>query len=108
MIFSILNRETHELKPDQVEWVTSTTEQVYTLLTETPPDGSVFAESVKHILKREEFWNAWKNEGCPAFKRPATEPISETDEGRKTKRSKRRIGDMIRDVQSVGKYYLGK
>ncbi|XP_011494195.1 PREDICTED: THO complex subunit 1 [Ceratosolen solmsi marchali] len=99
--------ETHELKTDQVEWVTATTEQVYTLLTETPPDGSVFAESVKHILKREEFWNAWKNEGCPAFKKPAVEPISETNETRKPKRLKRRIGDMIRDAQVVGKYYMG-
>lgn len=103
--------ETHELKPDQVEWVNTTTEQVYTLLIETPPDGASFAESVKQILKREEYWNAWKNEGCPAFKRPAPEPepaTGEADEVRKPKRSKRRIGDMILDAQAAGKYYMGK
>ncbi|XP_008213699.1 THO complex subunit 1 isoform X1 [Nasonia vitripennis] len=99
--------ETHELKPDQVEWVNTTTEQVYLLLTETPPDGAAFAEAVKHILKREEYWNSWKNEGCPAFKRPAPEPMTEADEARKPKRLRRKIGDLIRDAQAVGKYYMG-
>ncbi|OXU30033.1 hypothetical protein TSAR_017029 [Trichomalopsis sarcophagae] len=99
--------ETHELKPDQVEWVNTTTEQVYLLLTETPPDGTAFAEAVKHILKREEYWNSWKNEGCPAFKRPAPEPMTEADEARKPKRLRRKIGDLIRDAQAVGKYYMG-
>ena len=81
---------------------------MYLLLTETPPDGAIFAESVKHILKREEYWNAWKNEGCPAFKRPLAEPATEADEARKPKRPRRRIGDMIKDAQAVGKFYMGK
>ncbi|XP_047360741.1 THO complex subunit 1 isoform X1 [Vespa velutina] len=100
--------ETHELKPDQVEWVKATAEQVYTLLTETPPDGPSFTETVKNILKREEHWNAWKNEGCPPFKRPASESTAEVDDdAKKIKRSKRRIGDVIRDAQAVGKYHVG-
>lgn len=99
--------ETHELKPDQVEWVKSTTDQVYALLTETPPDGPAFAETVKNILEREEHWNAWKNEGCPPFKRP-TSDIAADEEPRKAKRPKRRIGDVIRDAQAVGKYHMGK
>ncbi|XP_058804259.1 THO complex subunit 1 isoform X3 [Phymastichus coffea] len=99
--------DVHELKSDQIEWVNTITAQVYTLLAETPPDGAAFAESVKHILKREEFWNIWKNDGCPAFKRPAPEPSTEADETRKPKRQKRRIGDMIRDAQAMGKYYMG-
>lgn len=103
----LYNRETHELKVDQVEWVNTTTEQVYLLLTETPPDGVAFAEAVKHILKREEYWNAWKNEGCPAFKRPAPEPATDADD-RKPKRLRRKIGDLVRDAQAVGKYYMGK
>jgi len=89
-----------------VEWVKTTTEQVYTLLSETPPDGSIFAETVKNILKREEHWNAWKNEGCPPFKRPALDALDE--EPRKPKRSRRRIGDMIRDAQMINKYHMGK
>ncbi|XP_031828862.1 THO complex 1-like protein Hpr1 isoform X2 [Nomia melanderi] len=99
--------ETHELKPDQVDWVKGTTEQVYALLTETPPDGPTFAETVKNILKREEHWNAWKNEGCPPFKKPASDSNSDIEELRKPKRPKRRIGDVIRDAQAVGKYHMG-
>lgn len=86
----------------------TTTEQVYALLTETPPDGPAFAETVKNILKREEHWNAWKNEGCPPFKRPALDIIDGDEEPRKPKRPKRRIGDVIRDAQAVGKYHMGK
>lgn len=98
-------REFHELKPDQIEWVKVTTDQVYTLLSETPPNGENFAETVKNILKREEHWNAWKNYGCPPFKRPALESNNEGDEPRK---QKKRIGDVIRDAEAVGKYHMGK
>ena len=40
------------------------------LIQETPPDGEQFANVVKHVLEREEFWNNWKNEGCPPFDKP--------------------------------------
>ncbi|KAK9300750.1 hypothetical protein QLX08_006621 [Tetragonisca angustula] len=99
--------ETHELKTDQVDWVKATTEQVYALLTETPPDGPTFTETVKNILKREEHWNAWKNEGCPPFKRPTSDSSADIEELRKPKRPRRRIGDVIRDAQTVGKYHMG-
>ncbi|XP_029044861.1 THO complex subunit 1 isoform X3 [Osmia bicornis bicornis] len=99
--------ETHELKPDQVDWVKATTEQVYALLAETPPDGPAFAETVKNILKREEHWNAWKNEGCPPFKKPAPDSSSDIEDVRKPKRPRHRIGDVIRDAQTVGKYHMG-
>lgn len=100
-------RETHELKGEQAEWVATTTEQVYNLINETPPDGQIFAETVKNILKREEHWNAWKNDGCPPFKRPAKES-ADNDELRKAKRLKRRLGDVIRDAQGAGKFHMGK
>lgn len=48
-----------------MDWVKETTSLVYNLLGETPPNGKHFAECVKHILKREEHWNSWKNDGCP-------------------------------------------
>lgn len=92
---------------DQADWVKATTDQVYTLLIETPSDGQAFAETVKNILKREEHWNSWKNDGCPAFEKPAPE-ISETDEPRKPKRLKRRIGDVIKDAQTNGKFQMGR
>ncbi|XP_076243312.1 THO complex 1-like protein Hpr1 isoform X2 [Calliopsis andreniformis] len=99
--------ETHELKPDQIDWVKATTEQVYMLLMETPPDGPTFAETVKNILKREEHWNAWKNEGCPPFKKPALDSATDIEDLKKPKRPRRRIGDVIRDAQAVGKYHMG-
>jgi hypothetical protein len=34
------------------------------LLRETPPDGEKFLETVQNLMKREEQWNAWKNDGC--------------------------------------------
>ncbi|XP_014227783.1 THO complex subunit 1 [Trichogramma pretiosum] len=98
--------ETHELKPDQVEWVNKTIDQVFTLLAETPNDGPAFADAVRHILKREEFWNSWKNEGCPAFKRPAPD-CAESEDNRKPKKNKRRIGDIIRDTQAKGQFFMG-
>ena len=41
------------------------------LLEETPPNGPDFASSVRALLRREQQWNAWKNEGCPKFNRAA-------------------------------------
>ena len=96
------------MKADQIEWVNTTTEQVYTLLAEIPPDGAAFAETAKNILKREEYWNAWKNDGCPAFKRPAPESPADGEDLEKPKKIKRRIGDTIKDAQALGKYNLGK
>lgn len=57
--------DSYELKADQKEWIQTSTEKVYNLLKETPPDGATFANIIKNILKREELWNAWKNDGCP-------------------------------------------
>jgi len=60
------------LNEDQDAAVKHLTEKVYALLKETPPDGEQFADVVKHVLGREEFWNNWKNEGCPPFDKPKT------------------------------------
>lgn len=90
-----------------MDWVNTTTEQVFTLLTETPPDGKAFSETVKNILEREKYWNAWKNDGCPAFKKIVSED-NDGDEPPKRKRQRRMIGDIIRDAQSAGKYHMGK
>ncbi|XP_030760577.1 THO complex subunit 1 [Sitophilus oryzae] len=96
--------DNYELKPDQKEWVTNATEKVYTLLKETPPDGESFAEVTKSILKREELWNAWKNDGCPEIKKslPQSEPVSERIENVQPM-----LGDLIRQANEKGKYYMG-
>ncbi|KAK1136780.1 hypothetical protein K0M31_001316 [Melipona bicolor] len=96
----------HKLKPDQVDWVKATIEQVC-LTDRTPPDGPTFIEIVKNILKRKGHWNVWKNEGCPPFKRPTPDSSANIEKLRKPKRPRHRTGDVIRDAQTVGKYHMG-
>lgn len=122
IVFQYLNSpvkfksDTHELKADQGEWVREKTEMVYSLLAETPPDGVAFVQTVKHILKREEHWNSWKNDGCPEFQKPAHQvPADETTEeaGEKRKsilrprRPKKSLGEQMRDCTQHGKFVMG-
>ncbi|XP_017297830.2 THO complex subunit 1 [Diaphorina citri] len=99
-----------ELKSDQEKWVKDTTETVYSLIKQTPPDGEHFSQVVKLILKGEEHWNQWKNEGCPELKRPLT---SITDEDKKDepdakkKKTSKLPGDMLKEAYSQGKVLMG-
>ncbi|XP_054712418.1 THO complex subunit 1-like [Uloborus diversus] len=74
--------EFYILTDDQQSWLKDTTKKVYKLLEETPPNGTDFAQDVEKILLREEYWNAWKNEGCPDFKQ-VTEKIDLEKRGKK-------------------------
>ncbi|GFY55636.1 THO complex subunit 1 [Trichonephila inaurata madagascariensis] len=78
--------ESYILTEEQQNWLKETTKNIYKLLEETPPNGETFAQDVEKILQREEYWNAWKNEGCPDFK-----PLS--DKAEIEKRIKKRPGD---------------
>ena len=60
----------HTLSASQAAWLREATEGVYSLLVETPPQGAEFAGYVRHILKREDNWVAWKNDGCPSYEKP--------------------------------------
>ncbi|XP_053393953.1 THO complex subunit 1-like isoform X2 [Mercenaria mercenaria] len=87
--------QAHTLSDEQSNWIKSSTEKIYQLIKETPPDGEKFAKTVEHILEREEHWNRWKNDGCPDFER---KPADDTKkQQRRAKR--RRIGD---DLQASG------
>ena len=55
------------LNEQQQQWVTETRSKVVSLLSEIPPEGEKFANTVLHVLKREENWINWKNDGCPSF-----------------------------------------
>ena len=80
--------ESQVLTDDQSKWVAEFTEQSYALIEETPPNGANFSKAVKHILKREEQWNAWKNDGCPALGKDFSKPDSvEAEEGTKENNS---------------------
>ncbi|KAJ2944186.1 hypothetical protein O0L34_g18164 [Tuta absoluta] len=99
--------ESQELKSDQIEWLNQTTQLIYRLLGETPPDGKRFAECVKHILKREEHWNSWKNDGCPEFQKPKPPPVTESEEGSRRRKRRRPVGDIVREYEAQDKVYMG-
>nr|XP_049706470.1 THO complex subunit 1 isoform X1 [Helicoverpa armigera] len=100
--------ELQELKSDQVDWVKETTTLVYKLLGETPPHGKQFAECVQHILKREEHWNSWKNDGCPEFQKPKPPvQVDSTDEVKKSRKRRRPVGDIIKEYEAQSKSYMG-
>ncbi|CAB3259626.1 unnamed protein product [Arctia plantaginis] len=100
--------ESQELKSDQLEWVKETSSLVYKLLGETPPHGKQFAECVKHILKREEHWNSWKNDGCPEFQKPKPPvQVDPSDEIKKSRKRRRPVGDIIKEYESQKKSYMG-
>jgi len=69
----IVYRNAQALSDEQNNWMKASTEKIYQLIKETPPDGEKFAKTVEHILEREEHWNSWKNEGCPDFERKPTD-----------------------------------
>lgn len=94
-------QESQVLTEEQSTWVKNTMSLVYKLLEETPPDGVGFAANIKHILQREEFWNSWKNEGCPDFKE--AKPVDVVKEGR----PKRKLGDEIKAALANKKVILG-
>nr|CAG4640713.1 EOG090X0324 [Eulimnadia texana] len=102
------------------------TNRIYRLLEDTPPDGADFVKAVQHILKREEFWNTWKNEGCPEFRPPAAAETTSGDSAAapapaalppagqtaaktatKGRRLKRSLGDQVRDMAKKRKILIG-
>nr|CAG4649179.1 EOG090X0324 [Scapholeberis mucronata] len=110
--------ESHKLSDEQLNWVTEVTEKVYQLLSDTPPNGTSFAESIRNILKREELWNNWKNDGCPEFKPSiqlnSTEVSKDAGNGEKKapvvarpRRMKRSLGDQIREASKRKKCVIG-
>ncbi|KAG0719412.1 THO complex subunit 1 [Chionoecetes opilio] len=111
------------LTEDQLAWVRKTEKLVYTLLEETPPDGPKFVSTVRHILKREDMWSNWKNDGCPEFKKPEgydrgkaagkqngkSEEAGkeEGDPARSPRKKRRKLGDLIKEADSKGKFAMG-
>ncbi|XP_034485608.1 THO complex subunit 1 [Drosophila innubila] len=100
--------DTYTLTTAQSDFIKETEQRVYKLLEETPPYGRRFARTVQHMLQREEMWNNWKNDGCKEFKKPEDpEPIEDELKPPPAKRSKRPLGDCLRDAARNGKFFLG-
>ncbi|KAH8243814.1 hypothetical protein KR032_010402, partial [Drosophila birchii] len=100
--------ETYTLTSDQADFIKDTEPRVYKLLEETPPYGRRFARTVHHMLIREEMWNNWKNDGCKEFKKPEEPVVSEEEvKPPPIKKSRRPLGDSLRDAARNGKFFLG-
>jgi len=97
------------LSGDQDRWIGETTKKIYKLLEETPPNGPEFAKSVRHILRREDHWNKWKNEGCPSLakKVEGNEATKSIGEGGSHRRKKRKLGDVIEKEVAEKRVNLG-
>ena len=99
------------LQEDQRRWIEETTAKIYKLLTETPPNGAEFCSAIKHMLQREEQWNAWKNDGCPSFAKKDDEGSEKTakkfGEGGLGRRRKRKLGEIVRREEQENKVNLG-
>lgn len=94
-----------QLSSAQQEWLQETEATVYKLLKETPPNGKEFVETVKHVLKREEMWNNWKNDSCKEIQRPdgnQQKPVEEKPSGKR-----KMLGDIIAEATKAGKFDLG-
>ncbi|XP_054153243.1 THO complex subunit 1-like [Oppia nitens] len=103
-------QEVHSLTEDQSIWVTETTNKINELIEETPPHGPEVRKSIEKILKREEFWNNWKNDGCPELK-PITENESEMKKTetsiKQTYTRKRKLGDELKEAESQNRILIG-
>ncbi|XP_050539159.1 THO complex subunit 1 isoform X2 [Daktulosphaira vitifoliae] len=113
LLFQYLNApvkfkpDNYKLKFDQQEWIKNATNIVYDLINTTPPDGVNFSEVVKNILKREEQWNKWKNDGCPEVtKRPICDN-NDSDMPTTKRRPRRNLGDVIKNMTVNNKVFLG-
>jgi len=112
-------QESHKLTDDQTLWANEAAERVYKLLEDTPPDGAAFAASIRHILKREEIWSNWKNEGCLEFLPKVANDNAGGGNGStdaaaekkvvpgRARRPKRSLGDQVRDATKKSKTIIG-
>ncbi|KAF2352225.1 Death domain, partial [Trinorchestia longiramus] len=98
----------------ETHWVHNTEQRVFALLKETPPEGEEFVESIKKILKREDFWNDWKNSGCPEIRDPAPPSalngvgdLKNEDGAKEVKKGKKRkLGDLFREADARKKFVM--
>ena len=61
-------QDSYQLSDEQNSWIKETTDKIFKLFDEIPPNGKEFSKSIDKILKREECWSNWKNDGCPELK----------------------------------------
>ncbi|CAG2109227.1 unnamed protein product, partial [Medioppia subpectinata] len=103
-------QEGQTLSEEQTLWVTETSAKVNTLIEETPPNGPEVRKSIEKILKREEYWSNWKNEGCLELKE-ITENETEFKKNeaniKATYTRKRKLGDEFKAAEASHRILIG-
>ncbi|RWS05109.1 THO complex subunit 1-like protein [Dinothrombium tinctorium] len=94
-------QDTQTLSEEQSNWIKETNEKVLKLIEETPPNGVEMRKCVENLLKREEYWNIWKNELCPDLKE-INEPVTN-----KPPTKKRKLGDEVKAAVNANKIVIG-
>ena len=94
--------ESQVLADGQKDFVRDAEKQVMDLISQTPPNGAEMAKVIGQILRREEYWNEWKNEGCGEVK-PDDLPKPRI----LVKEQTRGAGDEILSAERHGKHSLG-
>lgn len=115
-----LRSETFILTAAQSDYIRDTDLTIYRLLDETPPNGSRFAATVRHMLDREQMWNNWKNDGCKEFSRPTTAAVAVDDAAPAVakpaltgaaaaakRQSECRLGDLVQESIAQKRFYMG-
>ncbi len=102
-------QESHTLSEEQNLWVKEITDKIYSLIEETPPNGKQVRNCIELILKREEFWSSWKNEGCPELKQITDETEQRKNETnvKSTYNRKRKLGEELRAAANSNKILIG-
>jgi len=102
--------ETQVLSSEQTKWIDDKRKKVYKLMDDIPPNGKVFSQSLKAILKRELIWIRWKNDGCPSFVIKKTEEKAaapESSEKAKPRKRKASLGELMKHEAKSGRLNLG-
>ncbi|KAI1718465.1 THO complex subunit 1 transcription elongation factor domain-containing protein [Ditylenchus destructor] len=84
----------NNLTGSQENFLKEITDQCFTLLKETYPQGSHFVDSVKRILARERIWSNWKTEGCADLITPLTKIECKAFKKRPVKRYQESVIDL--------------
>lgn len=90
------------ISEDQLNWIKDTDDKILELIEETPPNGSAMRKCIEHALRRDAFWNNWKNENCPALK-----TVNDPAEVEFNMPPRERLGDELRRASEEGRVVIG-
>lgn len=91
----------------QSSWIATITKRIYSLLDLMPnqEEGRKFLSLVRHVLRREEMWNKWKNDKCKKSEKSETEDDIVNMRG--TYHKRRKISDELVSAKPYNMHVIG-